>query len=147
MTLQPGDRERLILYLDFLDTELADLSGFVKINWSLYERDRAIRRNLERWIENLINCSIDIAKVLLMDEGLKIPQTYRETLRTLGTIKPFNEAFGNSLARWAGLRNIIAHEYLDLSWPHIRKFLDEVEVTFGRLSETVRKIITAEGKS
>jgi len=67
--LLPEDRERLIRYIDFMESELSDFPRFSKVNWKIYSENRDLRRNLERWIENIVNCSIDIAKVILIIEN------------------------------------------------------------------------------
>lgn len=136
--LAPADKDRLLRYLDFLDSELNDFSKFSKTDWKTYNTNRDLRRNIERWIENLINCSIDLAKVLLLVEEQKIPQTYKDILKELGTTPYFDEAFGESLARWAVLRNILAHEYLDIRWKTIKGFLNSAEPLFRRLSDTIK---------
>jgi len=41
---------------------------------------------VERWIENLVNASTDIAKILLASSKQVAPQTYRETLLHLSVI-------------------------------------------------------------
>lgn len=69
MKLLPEDRERLIRYIDFMESELSDFPRFSKVNWKIYSENRDLRRNLERWIENIVNCSIDIAKVILIIEN------------------------------------------------------------------------------
>lgn len=142
MAILPEDRDVLIRYLDFLETEIADFKKFSKMDWKKYNEDRDARRNLERWIENIVNCSIDIAKVLLLSEGRGIPTTYKEILRALGATPYFDETFGNEISRWAGLRNIITHEYLDISWSYIKKFLSSAEPTFKQLVEKVRGQVT-----
>ena len=76
MELLPEDRERLIRYVDFMESELSDFSKFLKIDWKTYNKDRDTRRNLERWIENIVNSSIDIAKVILALEDRGIPHQY-----------------------------------------------------------------------
>jgi len=69
MKLLPEDRECLIRYIDFMESELSDFPRFSKVNWKIYSENRDLRRNLERWIENIVNCSIDIAKVILIIEN------------------------------------------------------------------------------
>lgn len=135
MAILPEDRDRLVRYADFLETELADFPKFSKIGWKEYNEDRDARRNLERWIENIVNCSIDIAKVLLLAESKKIPTTYREILKELGATPYFDEAFGEEISRWVGLRNIITHEYLDISWSYIKKFLNAAEPVYKEFIE------------
>ena len=93
MKLLPEDRERLIRYVDFMESELSDFSKFSKIDWKTYSEDKDLRRNLERWIENLVNCSIDTAKVILVAEDKRIPSTYKEILKDLGATQYFDEEF------------------------------------------------------
>jgi len=136
--MSPEDKNRLIRYLDFLEDELSDCPKLSQVSWRLYTSDRDLRRNLERWIENIVNCSIDIAKVLLASEGREIPGTYREILRALGSVSPFDEAFGRNISRWAVLRNILAHEYLDIRWQLVEEFLHKGEPVFRELVDKLK---------
>lgn len=138
MELLPEDRERLIRYVDFMETELSDFPKFSKIDWRAYHEDRDLRRNLERWIENMVNCSIDMAKVIFASKDRRIPATYKEILKELGSIEPFDEAFGDSVSQWASLRNILAHEYLDIRWTSIKEFLKTSEPVYRQLVDTIR---------
>ena len=105
-----------------MESELSDFPKFSNTDWKIYSENRDLRRNLERWIENLVNCSIDIAKVILVAEDRRIPQTYKEILKELGATQYFDEEFGEAISQWAILRNILAHEYLDIRWNSIKKF-------------------------
>jgi uncharacterized protein YutE (UPF0331/DUF86 family) len=124
-----------------MESELSDFPKFSKIDRKIFSADRDVRRNLERWVENLVNCSIDMAKVILAAEGRNIPSTYRETLREIGTTKFFDEKFGEDFSRWAGLRNILAHEYLDFRWESLKKFLESAEPDFKVLCLKIRSIL------
>jgi len=110
----PEDKDRLIRYIDFMESELADFPKFKRIDWTTYNENRDVRRNLERSVENIVNCSIDIAKVILASEDRRIPTSYKGILKGLGGIHHFDEAFGEEISQWASLRNILAHEYLDI---------------------------------
>jgi uncharacterized protein YutE (UPF0331/DUF86 family) len=144
MGLQPEDRERLIRYVDFMESELSDFPRFSKVDWKTYSEDRDLRRNLECWVENLVNCSIDMAKVLLASEERRIPQTYKEILRETGTIPPLDEESGEALSQWATLRNILAHEYLDIRWKTIREFTRKAEPIYRRLADSVKSRLASE---
>lgn len=133
MKLLPEDRDRLIRYIDFMESELSDFPKFLNTDWKIYSENRDLRRNLERWIENLVNCSIDIAKVILVAEDRRIPQTYKEILKELGATQYFDEEFGEAISQWAILRNILAHEYLDIRWNSIKKFIQSAEPIFKSL--------------
>ena len=127
MKLLPEDRERLIKYVDFMKSEFADFPKFSKVDWKTYSDDKDTRRNLERWIENMVNCSIDIAKVILAIDGKRIPTSYKGVLKEIGTTQHFDESFGDDISQWAVLRNILAHEYLDIRWNTIKKFIQTSE--------------------
>jgi len=141
MRLRSEERERLIRYLSFLTDELADFQKFSTVSWKAYQADRDLRRNLERWIENIVNCSVDIAKVILVVENRGIPATYREALRELGSTPHFSEEFGDSIAHWVSLRNILAHEYLDIRWNSIRRFIRSAEPLFRELAEGTKSLL------
>lgn len=125
--MPPGkeEQERLARICVFLATELGDLQGFLGTRQADYQSDRNLRRNLERCIENVVNASLDIAKILLVSEGLPIPPTYKEYFLQLPAVGGFLDgSAAEDLARWARLRNVLAHEYLDVRWRRIREFLD-----------------------
>lgn len=138
MNLLPEDRERLIRYVDFMESELSDFPKFLNINRKAYAEDKNLRRNLERWVENLVNCSLDIAKVILLSEERGIPQTYKEILKELGATEYFDEEFGETLSEWAALRNILAHEYLDVRWNSIKNFIQSAEPVYRRLVTQIK---------
>jgi len=139
--LLPEDRERLTRYVDFMESEISDLPGFSDVDWKMYSENRDMRRNLERWIENLVNCSIDIAKVILVIENKRIPSTYKEVLKELGATRYFDEAFGDALSQWAVLRNILAHEYLDIRWGSINRFIQSAAPVYRKLIEGIKLLI------
>lgn len=140
MALKREEKIQLIKHLDFFEAELADFSRFTQVDWKKYNEHRDTRRNLERWIENLVNCAIDVAKILIISEELNMPATYREILRSLGATPYFDEDFGNEISKWAELRNIITHDYLDVSWSRIRKFLDTAEPLCKQLAKKLKNI-------
>jgi uncharacterized protein YutE (UPF0331/DUF86 family) len=139
--MRKEDRERLIRLLDYLESEVDEYSTFVDLAWEIYQKDKVRRRNVERWIESIVMSSIDLAKVLLASENRPIPDSYKETLYNIGLLGDFNEDFGKRLSRWAGLRNIVVHEYLDIRWKNIKEFIKESEPVFRELVKGVKKIL------
>ena len=43
-----------------------------------------------------------------------------------------------SLSRWVKFRNIISHEYLDIRWVTIKKFIGETEPLYRTLLDKAR---------
>ncbi len=141
-SLSEIDRARLLRILDFLAGELTERSKFTTLTSNSYLKDGSLRRDVERWVENLVNASVDIAKIVLASSGLPMPQTYRETLASLAAVSQF-ESVAAALARFTRLRNLLAHEYLDLRFPEIRKVVDESERVYGGLVDAGRKWLAA----
>ncbi len=140
-SLNEIDKNRLIRLIDFLESELVDYSKFSNLDQRTYESDTDKRRNLERWAENMVNSSIDLAKIILASEKKTIPQTYREILQALSMIDNFPVAVAEELAQFAKLRNILAHEYLDLRFQKLKKFIAGSETLYKQLVAFTRVFI------
>jgi uncharacterized protein YutE (UPF0331/DUF86 family) len=59
-------KERLVRHLNFIEEELKDFVQFKKLTREEYLRDRDKRRSVERWVENLINSTVDISRMILI---------------------------------------------------------------------------------
>ncbi len=116
-------KERLMVRLDFLKLQMEDYPRYQKVDWKEYAKDRFLRREIERWVEDTINCVIDIAKIILSREKLPIPNTNKELLKAIETVGDLEKGFGERISRWAAIRNKLAHEYLDLKWEGVKDFL------------------------
>ncbi len=140
-SLSEEDRRRLIRAVDFLESELKESSKFNALSQREYEIDSDKRRNIERWVENIVNASIDIAKIILASEKKPLPETYAEVILNLGLLEEFNNEASRQLAEFARLRNILAHEYLDLRYYKIKKFSGEAERLYSVLLKFAKKKI------
>lgn len=134
-------RFRLVKHIAFLGNELKDYPAFKGLSWREYNEDRNMRRNVERWIENIINSTVDISKVVLTAEGHPLPDTYKETIRKLSIVPGFDEEIMDGLSRRVTLRNIISHEYLDIRWTSIKKFISETEGLYCAFLDAVKKYL------
>ncbi|MFW5684453.1 MAG: nucleotidyltransferase domain-containing protein, partial [Spirochaetota bacterium] len=88
------DRERLERILEYVDEEMSDRPEFKDVGLPRYRNDRGLRRNLDRWVEMLINAAIDIAKIVLSSEHKPVPRTYGQILEDLESTAPFDELAG-----------------------------------------------------
>jgi predicted nucleotidyltransferase/uncharacterized protein YutE (UPF0331/DUF86 family) len=145
-SLSEIDHARLLRILDFLGEELADSGKFANLSRSGYLNDRTLRRNVERWVENLVNASIDIAKIVLASQGLPMPQTYRETLSDLVAVPGFEE-IAPELAAFSRVRNLLAHEYLDTRFPEIQRIANRANELYGKLARASREWISAQERT
>jgi uncharacterized protein YutE (UPF0331/DUF86 family) len=69
-----------------------------------------------------------------------IPQTYRETLLRF-TIGFLEEDTAKRFSQFAELRNILAHEYLDIKWNKITKFIEDAFKLYPPFIEKTKEFI------
>lgn len=143
-------QNRFLRNISFFEEELKDYVQFKSLTRQQYIRNRDKRRNVERWIENLINSTVDISKVILTAEEISIPDTYRSIVSKISTVEGLEEVEAEKLSKWVKFRNIIAHEYLDIKWSSINKFINETEMLYRNflniLKQFHRKILESEEK-
>jgi uncharacterized protein YutE (UPF0331/DUF86 family) len=136
--LKNDTKIRLVKHVSFLNKELEDYKKFNFLSWGEYSDDRDKRRNVERWIENIVTSSIDIARIILAFEGKSLPDTYKELLMSLSLIPGFKKENTDILSKWVRFRNIIVHEYLDIKWNAIKKFIQETEADYREFLKSVK---------
>ena len=139
-SLTPEAKALMVEHLTFLENEFSDLTEFQGMTWKEYREDRSKRRSIERWIENLVMSAMDIAKIVLASEKKDVPQTYREALREFG-LAYFNEAFASRFCEFAELRNIVAHEYLDMRWAKIKNFIENAAELYPVFIKGVKNLL------
>jgi len=115
----------IIKRIDFIETELKDLNEYKTLDFNTYARERKIRRDVERIIGNIVNGIIDIGKIILAGEDVVLPDTYREIFIKLGDSGIIDTRLAGCLSDLARLRNILAHQYLDIKWEMIKDFINQ----------------------
>ncbi len=144
-SLTPEARALLLEHLTFLENELSDAEKFSKVTYKEYQENRDLRRNLERWIENCVMGAHDLAKIILASEKKDIPQTYKDMLREFGVLF-VSDTFAQEFSEYASLRNILAHEYLDLRWERIEAFSRNAMTFFPQFVSAVKKYLADQEK-
>lgn len=139
-SLSSEDKAILIEHLIFLENEFKDIEKFKKMRWEEYSENRDKRRNLERWVENVVMASLDIAKIILSSEKREVPQTYKDTLRRFGDLY-FNPSFAQRFSEFADLRNIVVHKYLDIRWEKINKFVKKAGKLYPKFIEKIKTLV------
>lgn len=140
-SILPEEKGRILEYLRFLENEFNEIAEIKGFTWQDYLQDSFKRKIVERWIENLVMSILDIAKIILASHKREIPQTYKETLRIFATIY-IDPSLSERLSWFSTLRNILVHEYLDIKWKRIKRFISEAEEIMPLFIKKVKEIIT-----
>ena len=128
--------------LVFVKGELSVLSEFYSLDWREYQSNDHTRRIVERTIENIMNAVIDISKMILASaKHSPVPQTYREIVEISGLYSPSSQDTAKRLSMWVDLRNLFAHEYLDVKWKRISDFIQNSEPYFKSFADAAKKFL------
>ncbi len=109
--------ERLKRLADFLNETIEYFLKKVEgIDRDRYFADRDIRYILDKCINDIILCIVDIAEECLKTRGRSIPTTYRDTI--LATYEFVGE-IALKVAPLVKHRNELVHQYLKINWQNI----------------------------
>ena len=114
--------------MDFLEDEMQSYEEFKDFTQLIYQSDRTQKRSVERWVENVVLSSVDMAEIVLASQKVRAPDKYREILKSLSFLNGFDKEIADKLGEFARLRNIITHEYLDIRWRQIQEFIKTLEI-------------------
>ncbi|KKL73837.1 hypothetical protein LCGC14_2070900 [marine sediment metagenome] len=131
-------QQRLLRHINFLEIEIEDYTKFKGLKKEEYIIDRDKRRSVERWVENIINSSVDISKIILLLEDINLPDSYKEIVASVSAVEDLSAVEAEALSNWVKFRNIVTHEYLDIRWASIRKFIDQTNPLYKNFLEKIK---------
>ena len=138
-SLTPEQKIRLLERIQFLESEFKEIEEFKELTVEEYKSNKKERRNIERWVENLLNAIIDISKIILASERRMMPKTYEDALYDFGVLAGLNREDAKKFARLSNLRNILAHEYLDILFGRIQNFIKEFPLFYQKIYSFLEK--------
>lgn len=141
-SLSQTDLERLVRTIDFLEKEMPLYSYFLNFNQKIYEAEVLKRHEVEKWLENILMATIDIAKILIGSRKQSIPDTYRQSVLKAIQLLDLPDNFTENFNKWVILRNSLVHEYLDIKWKRIKNFIDESEPYFQEFIKKAKEFLS-----
>ena len=136
------DREvldRRLARIEELLTRLRELAGVPR---ERYLRDAGLQAQAERWLQLCAESVLDVAAHVIADSGLRTPTTYRESFRILAESHVLDEALSKQMERWAGLRNVLVHLYLDVDHDIL---YDILQNDMGQVEAFVQAVLRSVG--
>ena len=128
-----------------INSRLAKLRGYNKILEELsLENEKEFIKNYkiyglaERYLHLAIESVLDIGNHLISRLELKKPDTYQEIFIILGKNSIIPEEFSEKIAKMAGFRNILVHDYLDIDESIVYNHLKE---DLGDFKEFIKYIV------
>ena len=94
-----------------ITADLASLRRADDITWEVYQRDVRARRFVERTLHVLIEASIDIARLIIADDRLREPDSYRDTFAALAEAGILPDTDRPGFEQMAAFRNLLVRYY------------------------------------
>lgn len=136
------DREVLDRRLGRLEQVLRQLRGMQGVERQQFLDDAALQAQAERWLYVAAECCLDLAHHLISGRGWQTPSTYREAFMTLEREGVVEHDLSEQMQQWAGLRNVLAHMYLDVDYAILfdilTRDLDQLEAFAAAIVRHVR---------
>src|SRR3989304_5872416 len=96
-------KHRLLKRIDFLKSLIVPFfQSYHTITKEQYNSNVRLRREVEKWVEDAINCVIDISKTLYSEKKMVIPETNRELLENIDLLGLFEAERQRGLAARGG---------------------------------------------
>ena len=135
------DREVFDRRLGKLEQLLKQLRRAAKNKWEVYRSNEILRASVERWLQLLSECALDLCHHLIADRGWRTPSTYREAFQVLEENGVLDSELTRNMEKWAGLRNVLVHLYLEVDqrilYDILTRELDQIERCAEALSKAV----------
>ena len=134
------DKNRVLLRVNFIIQQLSYLKEYEFISFENYQNNFEKKATIERTLELMIQAAIDINRHLITKKlRLPFPETAKQSFLQLQQENILTEALAKQLAKSAGLRNILAHEYLELDDTNIYQ---SITLALSQYPLYIKQIIT-----
>ncbi len=125
------DRESYSRRLDGLHGYLEKLRAFQRTSEQEFRGSPALHDLAERYLHLAMECVLDLGNHVIADKNLPAPETNQDTFTRLERAGVIPSELAGRLRSWAGFRNILVHQYLDIdhgiAWLAIQNELGDLE--------------------
>ncbi|MCW5853567.1 MAG: DUF86 domain-containing protein [Anaerolineae bacterium] len=123
------------------------LRQYRKLTYEQFSRDRTISRAAERYFQLAIQAALDIGAVILSEEGVKVPEEYRDIFPRLADIGVLPPEFASKLVGMAKFRNVLVHLYLQVDPALVYHYLQHDLGDLERFAQYVGEYLHNKGQA
>lgn len=137
--------DKLSIRLKKLGEFVIDLKKFQGITRNELESNTSKAREVDRTLELASECVLDIARLVVSDQRLPIPEESREYILALGKAGILEGVFAEKFSKIAGFRNILVHMYLDIDYGEVAEKINRELGDFEKFSQQIAKFYELKG--
>ena len=124
------DTEIFSRRLDALEGYLDRLRSLGEAPEPAYLAESGIHDLAARYLHLAVEASIDLANHWIADQGLRTPDSNRDSFTVLEEAGELDATLAERLRGWAGFRNVLVHDYITIdhriAYAAIRNELDDL---------------------
>ena len=137
MLSQPDNFDKIILRIEVLKRYLKRLEELKTTDADTLINNEDLAAVVEHRLHLAIEACVDIAELIIVDQSLKTPGSYRETIEILGESGVINRQFARQFANAVSFRNILIHDYVNVDYHKVAQYLKENLDDFKRFIKEV----------
>ena len=135
------DREIFSRRLEALVGYLEKLRAFLDAEEAEFVREPALHDLAERYLHLAVEALLDLGNHWIAEQGLPAPEVNRDTFTVLEKAGELPPELAERLRGWAGFRNILVHEYLQIDHSiAYRAIRDELKTLESFISWALSKL-------
>lgn len=119
------DREIFSRRLDALDLYLERVERLGGVPEAEFAETPAIHDLAERYLHLAMEAAIDLGNHWIADRALRTPESNRDTFSVLEEDGEIGAALAERLRGWAGFRNILVHQYVNIDHRIVYRAIQE----------------------
>jgi uncharacterized protein YutE (UPF0331/DUF86 family) len=131
--------DKVTLRLQKLEDFVGSLKSYQGITVEKLETDKMLCSAIERQLELACESVLDIARLIVADQRLGIPEDSKGYILVLGKAGILDADFANTFASIAGFRNILVHMYLDIDYGQVVDKINNRLGDFEIFSKSIAK--------
>lgn len=139
--------DKIVLRLDKLRGFVGDLKKYQGTSIEKLESDLGTSAVVERLLELACESVLDIARLVVTDQRLPIPENSRGYILALEKAGVLDKEFAEEFSKIAGFRNILVHMYLDIDYGQVADKINNKLGDFERFSQEVARFYELKLKS
>ena len=130
--------------ISLIGEELERLKEFSEFSFQEVVSDFRTQAVVERLLERIINRAIDVNQHLIAEtlpEEMQSPKSYKETFLKLAEIGVYPKDFSESIAKSAGTRNALVHDYNDVDYSKIYSSVSDCLKDYHQYCDYILKFL------
>ena len=139
--------EKIVLRLDKLKEFVKELKTYQNTTKEELEEDFKTAAMVDRFLELACESVLDISRLVVTDQRLKIPEDSKGYISALGKAGILEEKFAEEFSKIAGFRNILVHMYLDIDYGEVADKINNKLGDFEKFSQQIAKFYELRAKN